>query len=78
MMVSHYLNTAVTLFAALMVTVQVVALPVQTPDQLLNFLPELGFAVRTTVISFKKLALALEHEVPQLMPGGELETVPYR
>ena len=56
---------------------QVIAEPVQAPDQFLKLLPVIGDAVRTTLVFCKKLALALEHEVPQLIPVGELVTVPY-
>ena len=43
-------KVAVTLFAALILSVQVVAVPVQAPDQLVNLEPEAGVAVKVTLV----------------------------
>jgi hypothetical protein len=66
-------NVAVTLRAAVMLTVQVVVLPVQSPDQLVNVDPAPGAAVRVTDVPLLKDA---EHVEPQLIPAGELVTEP--
>ena len=47
--------------------------PEQAPDQPEKIEVELGVALRVTVVSTPKLALHVE---PQLMPAGELVTVP--
>jgi hypothetical protein len=66
-------NVAVTLLAAVMVTVQVCAVPEQAPDQPLKTKPDDGEAVRITDVPY-------ENVVPQIpgqeMPPGELSTVP--
>ena len=67
------LKVAVTLFAAFMVTVQVLAVPLQAPDQPEKAEPALGAAVRVTLAFRLKLA---EQAVPQVMRVGELVTVP--
>ena len=64
---------AVTVFAALIVTMQVEAVPLHAPPQPENELPEPGAAVNVTLVPLVKLAL---HVVPQLMPAGLLVTVP--
>jgi hypothetical protein len=64
---------AVTVFAALMVTAQVVAVPVQPPVQLLNVEPAVAAAVKVTTLFWLKLATQV---APQLMPAGALVTVP--
>ena len=56
-----------------MLTVQVVAVPVQAPDQLVNVEPAAGAAVNVTDVPLLKLA---EHVLPQLIPAGLLVTVP--
>jgi hypothetical protein len=66
------LNTAVTDFAALIVTVQV-PVPEQAPLQPPNTAPVPGVAVRVTVVpTLKSWVQALPHE----MPAGLLVTVP--
>ena len=67
------LKLAVTVFAAFMVTVQALAVPVQAPDQLVKVEPADGVAVRVTLAFRLKLA---EQAVPQVMRVGELVTVP--
>ena len=64
---------AVTDCAWLIETVQVVAVPVQAPDQLVKVEPAAGAAVRVTDVPLLKLA---EHVLPQLIPAGLLVTVP--
>jgi len=67
------LNAAVTFFAAFIVTVQVVAVPVQSPDQVMVE-PLAGAAVRVT--DALAVRAVLVQVVPQLMPPTELVTVP--
>ena len=64
---------AVTVFASSILTVQVVLLPVQAPDQPIKVEPDSGAAVNVTLLLTAKLAEQLD---PQLMPVGELVTVP--
>jgi hypothetical protein len=64
---------AVTAFAALIVTVQVLAVPVHDPDQPLKVDPAVATAVKMTLLFLLKLAAQV---APQLMPAGELVTVP--
>src|SRR5689334_18787849 len=66
-------KVAVTLRAALMVTVQVVAVPVQEPLEPVKLEVGDGAAVRVTLVPVAKLA---EQVVPQLTPAGALVTVP--
>src|SRR5215831_3319694 len=67
-------KVAVTVCAALIVTVQVLPVPVQTPPlQPVNVEPAAGVAVRVTAVP---LVNGAEHEVPQEMPVGTLVTVP--
>jgi hypothetical protein len=66
-------KVAVTAFAALMDTVQVVAVPEQAPVQFVKVDPALAAAVKVTLAFWLKLA---EQVAPQLMPAGELVTVP--
>ena len=47
--------------------------PVQMPDQPVNFDDDDAFALSVTVASLGKLLL---HAAPQLMPAGVLVTVP--
>src|SRR5262245_240721 len=66
-------NVAVTVRAALIGTVQVLAVPAQAPLQPVNVEPAAGAAVRVTAVPDES---DIEHVVPQLMPAGELVTVP--
>jgi len=67
-------KVAVTVCAALIVTVQVLPVPVQTPPlQPVNVEPAAGVAVNVTAVP---LANGAEHEVPHEMPAGALVTVP--
>lgn len=64
---------ALTEVAAFIVTVQV-PVPVQAPLQPANReAPEVGVAVRVTLVPWMKLA---EQVAPQLIPAGELVTAP--
>ena len=75
-MVSAYwivAKVAVTDCAWLIKIVQVVAVPVQAPDQLVNVEPADGTAVKVTDVPLLKFA---EHVLPQLIPAGLLVTVP--
>jgi hypothetical protein len=65
-------KVAVTARAAVIVVMQV-PLPVQAPLQPVKVEPELGVAVRVTVVPELRLALQV---VPQLMPAGVEMTVP--
>ena len=65
-------NCAVTDFAALIVTAQT-PVPVQAPLQPLNSEPLAALAVRVTSAPWSKLAAQV---VPQVIPAGELVTVP--
>jgi hypothetical protein len=67
------LNEAVTLRAAVMETVQLVAVPLHAPPQLANVEPLAAVAVSVTDVPLLKLALQVE---PQLMPDGEEAIVP--
>ena len=67
------MNAAVTLFAALMATVQVLPEVESQPVQLAKVLPADGLAVRVTLVPELKGAL---HVLPQLMPVGDDVTVP--
>ena len=64
-------NVAVTERAAVIVTVHVLV-PVQAPLQPAKLEPALGAAVSVTVVPAK----LSEQSAPQLIPGGELVTVP--
>lgn len=64
---------AVAVLATFVVTEQVVAVPVQAPDQPLNFEPDAAVAVKVTLAVLAKLKLQV---APQLIPAGELVTVP--
>jgi hypothetical protein len=66
-------KVAVTVFAAVIETVQVLVCIWLQPLQLVNSDPELGVAVRVTLVPSSNAA---EHELPQLMPDGELVTDP--
>jgi hypothetical protein len=66
-------NVAVTLFAAAMVTVQLVPLEVSQPVQAVRAEVLSGAAVRVTVAPPSKLALQV---APQAMPAGVEVTVP--
>ena len=67
------MKVAVTLRAAVMLTVQLLALPEQEPTQPAKVLPVAACAVKVT----EELAAKLpEHVLPQSMPLGELVTVP--
>jgi hypothetical protein len=67
---------AVTDVASDILTVQTVDLPVQAPLQDTNRRPFTGLAVSFTVLFAAKLAVAVLHVRPQLIPAGELMTVP--
>jgi hypothetical protein len=67
------LKVAVTERGADIVSVQVVAVPVQAPPQPANTEPALATATNVTGEVEEKLAL---QRVPQLMPGGIEVTVP--
>jgi hypothetical protein len=68
------LNVAVTVVAALSVTVHVVAVPLQLPpDHPPKVEPVLAASVSVTAISLLNVAL---HVLPQLIPAGLLVTVP--
>ena len=67
------LNVAVTDCAAVTSTMQVVPVLLQAPDQPENVEPARGAAVRVTVVASAKFA---EQVVGQLIPAGELVTVP--
>ena len=66
-------KVALTDFAWLRVTVQVVALPVHAPNQPPKVVPVAGAAVRVTWVLVAKLALQV---APQSIPAGELVMVP--
>src|SRR5262249_33323674 len=65
-------NVAVTVRAALIVTVQP-SLPVQAPVQLVKAEPAAGVAVKVTMVL---LLNENEHVPPQLIPAGALVTAP--
>ncbi|MBI3325008.1 MAG: hypothetical protein HYZ92_06975 [Candidatus Omnitrophica bacterium] len=67
------LNVAVTLRLVVIETVQLVAVPLQLPDQPPKVEPEAVLAVRVTEVPLAKLALQV---LPQLIPAGLLVTVP--
>src|SRR5436305_6076757 len=68
-----WLNVAVTVCAALIVTVQVAVVPLHAPPQPPNVLPVAGAAVSVTVAPVVKLA----EQVPgQVIPVGADVTVP--
>ena len=62
-----------TVLAALMLTVQVLAVPVQAPLQPAKVEPVAALAVRVTLVFPRYSSLQL---LPQLMPAGLLVTVP--
>ena len=64
---------AVTLRALSMLTLQVLLEPAQAPPQPLKMLPVAACAVSVTAVPAAKLA---EQVLPQLIPDGELLTVP--
>ncbi len=65
-------NVAVTLWLDVGVKVQV-AVPVQAPSQPVKIEPGAGLAARLTCVPDVNVA---EHVDPQLIPAGELVTVP--
>ena len=67
------LKVAVTLLALAMVTLQLLDVPEHAPLQPANVLPAVACAVKVTCVFAEKL---LEQVLPQLMPAGELVTVP--
>ena len=67
------MNSAFAVLVALSVTVQLVLPPAHAPDQPAKIQPGLGLAVRTTAVPSGYEWL---HVVPQLMPVGELVTLP--
>ena len=62
-------KVAVTLFAALIVRVQVVTTPVQAPPHLVNVAPETGVAVSVTLALAVRFALQAVAALPQLTPA---------
>ena len=66
-------KVAVTVLAAVIDTVQVLAVPVQAPDHLSKMDPAAGDAVSVTVVPFAKVAVQVG---PHVMPAGEDLTVP--
>ncbi len=70
--VNSCVKVADTLFAALMVTMQL-PVPLQAPPQPVNVQPLAGVSFSVTCVPLPKFALQVE---PQLMPVGELVTVP--
>ena len=66
-------QVAVTAFAALMVTVQVVALPLHAPPHDAKLEPAAGAALRVTLAFWLKFAVQV---APQSIPAGLLETAP--
>ena len=70
---AYLLKFACAVALPLMVTMQVGAVPMQAPLQLLKLLPIGGVAVRTTTTPCANLA---EQVLPQLMPLRSLVTVP--
>jgi len=71
--VGAVLKVAVTLRAALMVTLQVLPAPVQAPLHPANTEPTAGVAVRVTTVP---LAYSAPHAVPQSIPAGLDVTLP--
>ncbi|WP_197028781.1 MULTISPECIES: hypothetical protein [unclassified Methylibium] len=67
------LKLAVTVRDACIETVQVLAVPAQSPPQPLKTRPAAGVAVSVTDVALSKPALQL---APQLMPAGEDTTLP--
>ena len=67
------MKVAVTVVAAESVTVQVPVPEHPPPVQPLKVEPATGAAVSVTAVPLAKLA---EHVAPQVMPAGELVTVP--
>jgi hypothetical protein len=67
------LNVALTDWAVLMVTVQGTVVPVHAPPQPAKAAPDDALGVKLTVSPLTKFA---EQVAPQLMPEGELVTVP--
>jgi len=75
------LKAAVTARAALIVVVQVSAVPVHAPDQPVKVVPVAGLAVRVTAVAFGKFAAQVVAVVPvaavaQDTPAGLEFTVP--
>ena len=66
-------KVAVTVLVADMVTVQEPVPEQPPPLQPMKMKPVSGVAVRVTVVPLEKPA---EHVVPQVIPGGELVTMP--
>jgi len=67
------LNVVVTLLCALMVTWQVLAVPVHAPLHPVNVDPDLAVTVSVTTVPWAKSA---SHAVPQSIPAGLDVTVP--
>ena len=67
------MKLAVTLRAAVMLTEQVLAVPVQDPDHPPKVEPDAAVAVKVTLVPDAKEALQV---APQAMPAGDEFTVP--
>jgi hypothetical protein len=66
-------KVAVTFWALVTMSVHVLVLPLQSPPQLTKLEPLVAVAVSVTLVPWSKLSL---QSVGQLIPGGELVTVP--
>ena len=71
-----HLKFAVTDLLADIRTVQVAEEPLHAPLHEENLRPLIGCAVSFTLVLTPKEALAVLQDVPQLIPAGELVTVP--
>jgi hypothetical protein len=69
-------KVAVTLFAEVIVTVQVVAVPLHAPPQPLKVAPVSGVAVSVTVAPFVSLAAQVVSPEPHLIPPPEMVPSP--
>ena len=67
------LNVATAMRSEVIVKEHVLDVPAQSPDQLAKREPAAGVAVSVTFVPLRKVAT---HVAPQLIPAGELVTVP--